>query len=164
MADGITLTNDSAGFSYRDTTLRYNFVSETSVHGNSGTRYAMGVWPTTATSGRIVDFGIGIVAPATSASGFVSGTVDATLRVNSNAVCSTVPAINMAGSAGQSARIATNQSNALATSGIVNTASAVVNPGDEISLDWNARSVGSAAAGAAGVGFYSWVTIRTIAH
>ncbi len=168
MADGVILSNDVAGYSYRDTRFEYAFVSETSVHGTSGTRYALGAWPSGFGSGKVVEFGLGVVAPATSASGFVSGTVDATLRINSVAVCSTVPAIAMAGSAGQSARITTNASTtiqqALATSGIVNTASAQVNPGDQISMDFNARSVGSAAAGAAGVGLYAWAVIRVQSH
>lgn len=165
MSDGIVLSNDSAGFSYRDTRYEFAFVSETSVHGVSGTRYALGTWPTSATSGKIIDFGISVVAPATSASGFVSGTINATLRVNSGAVCSTNPAILMAGSAGQAVRVGTYASTAvnqaLATSAVVNVASAQVNPGDQIAADWNAVSVGSAAAGAAGVGLYMYAVIRT---
>lgn len=165
MADGIILSNDTTGFSYRDTKFEFAFVSETSVHGNSVARMALGVWPFAATSGKIIDFGIGVVAPATSASGFVSGTVNATLRVNSGAVCSTNPSITMATSAGQAVRVntfaSTAANQALAISAIVNAASAQINPGDQIAMDYNAVSVGSAAAGAAGVGLYAYVLVRT---
>lgn len=156
-SDEIFLSNTLSGYDYNEESFVYNFVSETSVHGNSGTRYELGQAPR---SGRITSFEIGVVAPATSASGFVSGTVGATLRVNSAAVCSTDPAIAMAGSAGQAVRTTSITSAVNVVPGVVNAASGAVNKGDQLSLDWNARSVGSAAAGAAGVGFCAVVRVR----
>ncbi len=157
MASELFLSNDAAGFAYLEETFTYNFVSETSVHGNSGTRFSLGQVPR---SGKIVQFEIGVVAPAVSASGFVSGTVGATLRVNSAAVCSTDPTIDMAGSAGAAVRKTSITSAAGIVPAAINAASAAVNKGDQLALDFNARSVGSAAAGAAGVGFYATVKVR----
>lgn len=157
MADELVLSNDSAGFQLAARTYVFNSVSETSVHGVSAA--VVPLFQAQA-SGRISDFQIGVVLPAVSASGFVSGTVDATLRINSVACLSTNPSIAMAGSAGQAARAATNVSGALAVSGVVNVASGAVVPGDQVQMDYNARSVGSAAAGAAGKGFYATVTFR----
>lgn len=157
MADELVLSNASAGYTLAARTYVFNFASETSAHGVSAAVIPLFQ---AAGSGRISDFQIGVVLPAVSASGFVSGTVDATLRINSVACLSTNPSIAMAGSAGQAARIATNVSGALAVSGVVNVASGAVVPGDQVQMDYNARSVGSAAAGAAGKGFYATVTFR----
>jgi len=157
MASDLFLSNSVSGFDYNEETFTYNFVSETSVHGTSGTRYSLGQVPR---SGKIVQFEIGVVAPAVSASGFVSGTVGATLRVNSAAVCSTDPSIDMVGSAGAVARKTSITSAAGVIPAAINAASATVNKGDDISLDFNARSVGSGAATSAGVGFYATVRVR----
>jgi hypothetical protein len=46
------------------------------------------------------------------------------------------------------------------TSAVVNQASAFASAGNMISIDYNLRSVGSAAAGAAGTGFYVGVVVR----
>lgn len=157
MASENFLSNAASGFDYVEESFTYNFVSETSVHGTSGTRYSLGQVPR---SGKIVQFEIGVVAPAVSASGFVSGTVGATLRVNSAAVCSTDPTIDMVGSAGAVARKTSITSAAGIIPAAINTASAAVNKGDQLAIDFNARSVGSAAATSAGVGFYATVKVR----
>ena len=157
MPSELFLSNTASGYDYNEETFTYNFHSETSAHGNSGTRFSLGQVPR---SGKIGQFEIGVVAPAVSASGFVSGTVGATLRVNSAAVCSTDPTINMAGSAGAAVRTTSITSAAGVVPAAINTASAAVNKGDQVAIDYNARSVGSAAAGAAGVGFYATVTVR----
>lgn len=155
MPSEIFLSNDAAGFDYSEETFHYNFISETSVHGVSATRIAGRMM---ARAGKVVSVAIGVVAPALSASGFVSGTVDATLRINSAAVCSTDPSIPMAGSAGAVGRKSTNAGGGV--SAVVNPVSATFSKGDQLSLDYNARSVGSAAAGSAGVGFYATFRVR----
>jgi len=157
MPSELFLSNTASGYDYNEETFTYNFVSETSVHGNSGTRFSLGQVPR---SGKIVQFEIGVVAPAVSASGFVSGTVGATLRVNSAAVCSTDPTIDMAGSAGAAVRKTSITSATGVIPAAINVASAAFNKGDDLAIDYNARSVGSAAAGAAGVGFYATVRVR----
>ncbi|HEY6020243.1 MAG TPA: hypothetical protein VIY48_10165 [Candidatus Paceibacterota bacterium] len=161
--DSIFLTNDAAGYAYQDKTVFFGFTSEASAHGASTTLTQVFTVPA-GLSGEITDVGIGVVLPAVSASGFVSGTVDATLRINSVAVCSTNPSIAMAGSAGQATRAATQftsgTASGLITSAVVNAASNAFTAGDQIAVDMNARSVGSAAAGAAGKGLYGYVTFR----
>lgn len=155
MADELFLSNSVAGFDYLEETFSYNFLSETSVHGASAVVIALGVMPR---AGKVVDVVIGTVRNATSASGFVSATTDVTVRINSAAVCSTDPAIPMAGSAGAAIFKATNASGG--TSAVVNPASADFAKGARLSLDYNLRSVGSAAAGATGTGLYVSVKVR----
>lgn len=156
MASELFLSNDTAGYNYVEETFTYTFISETSVHGNSGTRYGLcGALPK---AGKVVDVAIGVVAPAVSASGFVSGTVGATLRINSAAVCATDPSIDMVGSAGAVARKSTNASGGV--SAVLTPASATFAKGDQLAFDYNARSVGSAAATSAGVGFGITVRVR----
>lgn len=162
--DELFLTNDAAGYAYHTRFAFPGFVSEASAHGASTTLTEVFTVPN-GYSGEITDVQIGVVLPAVSASGFVSGTVDATLRINSVAVCSTNPSIAMAGSAGQAYRAFTMSNlsgvaSGIVTLGVVNTASAVFTAGDQISIDMNARSVGSAAAGAAGKGLYAVVKYR----
>jgi hypothetical protein len=153
----VFLSNDAAGYSFEEAEFTYDFASETSVHGNSAA--VIGIAGPMKRAGKIVDVAIGVVRPATSASGFVSGTVTATMRINSAAVCSTDPAIPMAGSAGQAVRVSTNSST-VATSAVVNAASAAFAQGAQLQFDYNARSVGSAAAGATGTGFSLTCRVR----
>lgn len=155
--DELFLSNATAGFDFLEETFSYNFISETSVHGTSGARFTLVQAPR---SGKIVQVEIGVVAPAVSGSGFVSGTVGATVRINSAAVCSTDPSIDMVGSAGQAVRKTSITSAAGVIPATINPASATFNKGDQIAADINARSVGSGAATAAGVGFYMNVKVR----
>lgn len=161
--DELFLSNDAVGYAYFDRFANPGFASEASAHGASTTLTEVFMVPP-GFSGEILDVQLGVVLPAVSASGFVSGTVDATLRINSVAVCSTNPSITMAGSAGQAYRVFTygvsGVASGLVTSGIVNTASAAFVAGDQISIDMNARSTGSAAAGAAGKGLFISVKYR----
>lgn len=159
--DSNFLTNDAAGYSYFERIHQFGFASEASAHGASTTLTELFTVPP-GYSGQIMDVQLGVVLPAVSASGFVSGTIDATLRINSVAVCSTVPAILMAGSAGQASATTTFGTGitALITSGVVNVASNAITQGDRISIDMNARSVGSAAATAAGKGLFGYVRYR----
>lgn len=152
----IFLSNSTAGYDYDEEVFSFAFANETSVHGTSAAVNSL-VGPMKR-AGKISEVSIGVVKPATSASGFVSGTVTATMRINSAAVCSTDPAIVMAGSAGQAIRTNTNASGG--TSAVINPASAAFAKGDQLQYDFNARSVGSAAAGAAGTGFYLSVVVR----
>lgn len=149
------LSQDAAGFTYDEEIVMFAFANESSALTGSATLVPAKL---TARAGRVVGAFIGVATPATSASGFVSGTVDAGVRINSAAVLSTNPSIVMAGSAGQAVRKSTNASGG--TSAVVNAASAAFVAGAQISIDWNARSVGSAAAGAAGTGLYVGVVLR----
>lgn len=162
-SDALLLTNDAIGYQYQDRYSYFGFASEASAHGASTTLTTLFQVPDNF-SGRILDVGLGVVLPAVSASGFVSGTIDATVRINSVAVCSTNPSIAMAGSAGQAYRVFTTGvsgiASGLVTSAVVNVASNALVDGDQIAVDMNARSVGSAAATAAGKGLAGYVKYR----
>ena len=155
MADILSLANETAGYNPEEEVYTYAFVQENSVHGNSGANRSLFV---AKRNGRIVDVILGTVAQGVSASGWVSGTVTADVVVNSAAVCSTQPAIALAGSAGAVARKSTN--NGGGTSAVLTAASANFSTGDHIAINYDARSVGSAAAGAAGTGLYVSVRVR----
>jgi len=45
MPSELFLSNTARGYDYNEETFTYNFVSETSVHGNSGTRFSLGQVP-----------------------------------------------------------------------------------------------------------------------
>lgn len=160
MAERKFLSNDSTasggGIEYDESVFPFNAASESSVFAND----ALTLIPLTIAkaNGRIVDVVVGVVLPPVSASGFVSGTVLADARINSALVCSTQPSITMAGSAGQAVRKSTLAGGGV--SAVVNAASAVFSAGDTISFDRSTLSVGSAAAGAAGKGFYGYVKVR----
>ncbi|CAB4142932.1 hypothetical protein UFOVP434_52 [uncultured Caudovirales phage] len=151
------LSQDAVGFTFDEEVLYFMTANETSAHGISGATIPVGIMKK---PGRIAAAFVGVGTPAVSASGFVSGTVDAQVRINSATVMSTLPSIAMAGSAGQAGRRATNFGGAGVTSGVVNQASAAFSAGAMISIDYNARSVGSAAATAAGTGVYVGVLVR----
>ena len=164
MADRFYLSNDAVGYTTDDAdhTIYANpLVNDTSAHGNSAGNVAF-VGPMPG-AGKVTDFQIAVFRPAISASGFVSGTVDADLRLNSASILSTKPAIAMlAASAAIGAPYWTGGSYSAGqvTKGVVNGASASFASGDFISYDYNARSVGSAAAGAAGIGCRAYATVR----
>lgn len=167
MADRVLLSNDTVtggngginGLAYDDQLFRFGLDNETSVHGVSAATVAVFVAPQ---NGKIVDFFIGTVKQGVSASGWVSGTVTADVRINSVTALTTSPAIPMAGSAGAVARKATNAGGG--TSAVVDTAANTFSAGDQICIDYNLRSVGSAAATAAGVGFYGGILVRYAAQ
>lgn len=158
--DQLFLSNDAAGYTYDTRLIFAGFAQDNSAHGASTTMTEVFMVPF-GKSGEILDVMLGVELPAVSASGFVSGTTDVTVRINSVAVCSTNPSINMAGSAGQASATNTfGKNTAIATSAVVNAASNAFVAGDYITVDMNARSVGSAAAGAAGKGLYAQIRYR----
>lgn len=163
MPSRIFLSNDGlpgvGGVTFDEEYFQFGQASETSALAGSASLVPLFI---AKQNGVIADVVVGVALPGVSASGWVSGTVDATVRINSAAVCSTNPAINMAGSAGQATRKSTNSGGGV--SAVVNVASAAFSAGDQISVDWNARSVGSAAATAAGQGFTGGVIIRYAAR
>ena len=163
MPDRIFLSNDSTitggGIEADEEVFFFSFANESSAHTGSAINVPLA---NAKANGRIVDVWIATVAQAVSASGFVSGTVDATAKINSATVLSTNPAIAMVGSAGAVARKTTLTGGG--TSAVVNVASANFSAGDAITIDWNARSVGSAAAGAAGTGLTVGVKVRYAAR
>ena len=174
MADRLYLSNDAntsaqiAGYNYHEATHTFAFANESSALTGSATLVPLFIAPE---NGRIVDFYIGVVTPAVSASGFVSGNVSADVRINSAPVCSTQPQIvGPLGSAGAAGRQTTNTTFTSAAgkhspvSAVVNVNSANFSAGDMISLDYNLVSGGSAAAGAAGKGFYAGVKVRYAAR
>ena len=170
MADRLFLTDDTVGYSYDDPNNAVFFqlrAADTSAHGfSAGNVECLGPMPA---NGRVVDFQIHVNAPAVSGSGFVSGTVDALLRLNSANIMTTNPSISMAGSAsavwpnGTATNRAQSASAAgivFVTSGVINGASAAFSAGDYLSIDWNARSVGSGAPTSAGTGLRAYVVVR----
>lgn len=163
MADRLFLSNDSTvsggGIQPDEEIFFFGQASETSALTGSATLVPLTI---AKSNGVISNVIIGVALPGVSASGWVSGTVDATVRINSAAVCSTNPSIAMAGSAGQATR--KNTLTGGGVSAVINTASAAFSAGDQISVDWNARSVGSAAATAAGQGFTGAVVVRWAAR
>ncbi len=173
MADRKILSNDTVtapskqGLVYNEEIFTFNQASETSALTGS----AKAPLFIAKQNGRIVDVVIGVVAPAVSASGFVSGTVTADATINSAAVCSTVPTIyGPVTSAGAATRKVTNAVSASAagnpapTSAVVNLASSYFSTGDQIALSYNLQSGGSAAAGTAGAGFYGQIRVRYAAQ
>lgn len=163
MANRLFLSNDSTvsggGIQPDEEVFSFGQASETSALTGSATLQPLFI---AKSNGVIADVFVGVALPGVSASGWVSGTADATVRINSAAVCSTNPSITMAGSAGQASRKSTISGGGV--SAVVNVASAAFSAGDQISIDWNARSVGSAAATAAGQGFRGSVLVRYAAR
>lgn len=168
MPSRLLLSNDSTisggGIEYDEEILYFSFANESSATGGANASATLVPVGIAKAAGTIADVFVGTVLPPVSASGFVSGTTIVNARINSAAVCSTTPSIAMAGSAGQAVRVATNMpanaASGLVTSAVINTASAAFSAGDQISIDWNTISVGSAAAGAAGKGLYVGVKLR----
>ena len=163
MADRIFLSNDSTVSAFSGTfpdeeVFGFSLANESSALTGSATLVPLAGGIAKA-NGKITDFWIGVVAPAVSASGFISANISATVNINSATCLSTNPAIlGPASSAGAAVRKATNAGGG--TSAVVNTASAAFSAGDMISINYNLQSSGSAAAGAAGTGFYAAVKVR----
>lgn len=164
MPDNIFLSNDTVGYNANEETFVYNFASETSVLNGSATLIPVGI---AKANGRVSKVVLGVVRPVLSATGFVSGTTDLDVLINSATCMSTLPAIGMAAASANAVRTATNKpgvNSAAVVSGVVNAASANFSAGDQIAINYNARSVGSAAVGATGVGLYAAVTVRYAAN
>lgn len=163
-ADEFFLSNTTAGLDFND--RQFTFFkqdSETSVIAASSTNQP-GVGPMDR-NGRVIGLFIGVSRAALSASGFVSATIDADLRINSGAnIMTTKPSIVMLAASATVAlqRVATNyvSAHSAATAGVVNAASGVFSAGDMLEFDYNARSVGSAVPGLTQTGIYIGVTVR----
>lgn len=173
MADRKILSNDTVtaplkqGLATDEEVFTFAQVSETSALTGSATAPLF----IAKQNGRIVDLVIGVVAPAVSASGFVSADVSADVKINSVAVCSTQPVIKgPVTSAGAATRKVTNAvstsaaGNPAPISAVINLASSYFSTGDQVALAYNLNSVGSAAAGTAGAGFYAQVRVRYAAQ
>src|SRR5215475_9508627 len=147
--DRLLLSNDAVGTTAMDNyAVSYldALLFDTSAHGVSASAIQAWIGPM-MNNGHIVDFFLGVARPAISASGFISGTVDAAVYINSAQVLSTNPSIPMlAASAGLYAGYNTRGVLASAlwsgTSAVVNNASSFFSAGDFIAATWNARSVG----------------------
>jgi hypothetical protein len=160
MADRILLSNDThagnGGIEYNDEVFFFSTVNESSIHGVGAiTLQPIGI---AKQNGRVVDFYIGVISPAVSASGFVSADISATVNINSATCLSTTPNIVGPILSTAIARKSTNAGGGV--SAVVNKASANFSTGDQISINWNASSTGSAAAGVTGKGFYAAVRVR----
>lgn len=171
--DEIVLTNDQfTGYDGRKSTYTFNWASDVSAHGaatTSGANVPIGpafTVPLGSPGGRIVDFGIFVNRPALSASGFVSGTVTGSLRINSATVCSTTPIINMAANSAAAIPTLANvsaTSTAAVTPTVLNTNSCAWSGSAFLSFDYDTKSAGSAAAGAAGIGFRAYCVVQHFA-
>ena len=167
MADRIFLSNDSSGNAVTgagiwDDEQTFMFsINETSVQGGAAMSAGnLGLF-IAKQNGRITDVFVGAPSVALSASGFVSGTITAKVRINSATVCATVPAINMAAASAVLPNYpSTNVGGTNCVSAVLTAASAAFSTGNAISIDWNTFSAGSAAAGQAGKGFYVGVRVR----
>ncbi len=152
--DRIVLTNDSTssggGIHSDEQMFFYNpQVNETSAATGATSAQLVPLFIAKA-PGRISDCFVAVTQTAVSASGFVSGTVNANVRINSVAVLSTQPSIPMAAASAANNRSRTNNSTtslAATVSAVVNVASANFVAGDQISIDYGVISAGSAAAG-----------------
>lgn len=153
------LSNDAVGTQFGEEIFRVNLASTTSATATS----AVSIPAAVATkNGKIVGAWVALNNPALSASGFVSGTVSLTPRINSVAAFSIVPSIDMVATSALVVR--TNTLTAASAAGVVkgtiNPLSAQFSAGDTISFDYNMTSAGSAAAGFAGAGFIGAITVR----
>lgn len=156
LTDLLILSNAPTGTTFHDSYFR-GMQSNNEASALTGSFIAPVGGPMQS-NGHVVDFWIGVVTPATSASGFVSGTATATPGINSVSIVSTAPSILMAGSAGQAVRTNTQTSTAQTVKTVMGPlASCRFSVGDQLTVAVNMRSVGSAAAGAAGSGL-TWVT------
>lgn len=136
-------------------------LNDTSAHGTAAVSLQAGAGPM-GTTGRVVDFRIGVARIAVSASGFISATVSANLRINSVSCLSTLPGLlGPVTSSNSAIRASTNKCSAgNGTSAVVNSASAVFSAGDTFQIDWTANSAGSAAATQSGTGLYAEIVVR----
>lgn len=126
------------------------FINGASGATGSATNFVLG---TAKASGILQGFYITVNGPALSASGFISGSISATCRINSAAALASLPAV--AGPASASGGFAWR-----VISGAVDPNSARVVPGDLITGDYVCQSGGSAAAGAAATGFTMTAILR----
>ena len=112
--------------------------------------------------GVVTDCFLTLAQTAVSASGFVSGTANANVRINSAVALSTQPSITMAAASAASNASRTNSLSSIGTtvSAVVNTASAAFNRGDAIAIDYGFLSSGSAAAGLAATGLQVGISVR----
>lgn len=168
MADRLSLSNDTLtapqgqGIFYdEDKYFVPLLLNDTSVHGTAAVTLVAAGGPVKQ-KGRVIDFRIGVARMAVSASGFISATVSANLRINSVSCLSTLPGVlGPVLSAAALTRVNTNNCSAgNGTSAIINTASAAFSAGDTFQIDWTAGSAGSAAAAQTGTGLYAEITVR----
>ena len=167
LADRIVLSNDSTsaggGIHPDEQMFFYNpQVSETSAATGATSAQIVPLFIAKA-PGRVVDAFVAVAQTAVSASGFVSGTVNANVRINSATILSTQPAIPMAAASAANNRSRTNNATtslAATVSAVVNAASATFQQGDQISIDYGVISAGSAAAGLGVTGVSVGVVVR----
>lgn len=151
-------------FGYEETLFYNPMVSETSA-ATAATSAQIVPLIVAAHPGTVVDCYVALAQTAVSASGFVSGTANANVRINSATCLSTQPSISMASASASNNRARSNNSgtgspNVVYTSAVVNTASATFAKGDQISIDYGVISAGSAAAGMAAAGISVGVVLR----
>ena len=172
MADRLLLSNDTVtapqgqGIVNDDDNIYVPLLANIgSVHGTAAVTLATAAGPMPQ-NGRIVDFAIGVGRIAVSASGFISATVSANLRINSVSCLTTLPGLlGPVGSANSAVQAVTNKCSAgNGTSAVINAASAAFSAGDTISIDWTAGSAGSAAATQTGTGLFALVKVRYAAQ
>lgn len=165
--DRILLSNDSGssggGIQNDEQMFFYNpQVNETSALTNANSAQLIPLFIAKA-PGRIVDCFVAVAQTAVSASGFVSGTANANVRINSVAILSTQPSIGMASASAANNRSRSNNastSNGVVTSAVVNQNSNTFAQGDQISIDYGYLSAGSAAAGLGATGISVGVLVR----
>lgn len=161
MAQRIFLSNDAGsqgGIYWDEDVFTYAYAGTTSVHGASASNIAL-AGPMKA-NGVIQEFVIGVTNPALSASGFVSGSISANVKINGVSAVTTMPSIAVASNSANVTFKATNQNVAGVVPAVLSPTLNVFSAGNFISLDVRTETAGSAAAGAAGTGFFAQVKVR----
>lgn len=149
-------------FSLEQTYFYNPQVSETSALTNANSAQVVPLFVANH-PGQVVDCWVAVAQTAVSASGFVSGTANANVRINSVGILSTQPSIGMASASAANNRSRSNNStnsNGVVTSAVVNAASNTFSKGDQVSIDYGFLSAGSAAAGLAATGIQVGVAVR----
>ena len=161
--DRFLLCNNTSNPKFDDHNILYNpQVSETSACNNLTSAQSVPLF-IASTNGHIADCFVAVAQTAVSASGFISGYINANVRINGNSCLTTLPSIVQAAASAANSRSRTNNSlSSMATtvSAVVNASSANFSAGDCISIDYGCLSAGSAAAGQPFAGIYIGVTAR----
>lgn len=160
----IFLSNDAGsqgGIYWDEDVFTFAYAGTTSVHGASASNVSL-AGPMKA-NGIIQEFIIGVTNPALSASGFVSGSISANVKINGVSALTTLPSIAVATVSGAVTFKATNQNVSGVVPAVVSPTLGVFSAGNFISIDTRTETAGSAAAGAAGTGLFVTCRVRYFA-
>jgi len=161
MAERIFLSNDAGsqgGIFWDEEVFTFSYAGTTSAHGASASNVALA--GPMKSNGIITDFVIGVTNPALSASGFVSGSISANVKINGVSACTTMPSILRASDSANVTFKATNVPATGVTPAVLSPTLSRFSTGNMLSIDTRTETAGSAAAGAAGTGLFVSVKVR----